>query len=149
MDIALVWNNLTGNGDWSIVNGDVVNTTGNSEGDIPNAIGLSLFTDCRATPGFVPWDGLYRGYWGDSYTDTPLGSNLWQLDRAKKIGTTQLLLQVRDNTTTALQWLIDDGIVSTLTVYTSWIDKTAIGISIQVLQPTQSATQAYNYSLSW
>jgi phage gp46-like protein len=148
MDILLDWNNNQGSGDWSIIGGDL-SVTSDGLSDLSNAIQLSLFTDCRATPGFITVDGNNKGYWGDTYTTSALGSNLWQLYRGIKSGNTQLLLQARDYSRAALQWLINDGLVKTLSVQTSWISRTAIGILIQIIQPQQSSTVSFNYSWSW
>jgi phage gp46-like protein len=147
MDIAILWDNTQGQADWGFANGDLVSTAGFT--DLQNAVAVSLFTDARADPSFVLWDGDPRGYWGDSYTATPLGSHLWYLDRAKKVGNTQLLLQARDACKQALQWLLDDGIADTVSVSTQWISANAIGISVTITQPSQSNSTTLQYSWAW
>lgn len=146
-DVLIRWDNTQGFADWAYSSGDLQTTTG--IGDLENAVALSLFTDARCPDSFVPWDGDRRGWWADSYTDTPLGSTLWMLYRAKKTGTTQLLLQARDAAKNALQWLQDGGIVDTITVRTYWLDATSIGIDVSLTEPQQSTTKVYSYSWSW
>ena len=147
MDIQITWDLLNGYGDWSFANGDLV--TSNGIGDLQNAVTLSLFTDRRCANDFVPWDGNRRGWWGDTYLDTPLGSRLWQLERAKKVGNTNLLLQARDYCKEALQWLVDDGIVATVGVSVNWISKDAIGIVVNVTEPVQRSNIVFSYSWCW
>lgn len=147
MDIQLVWDNKRGHADWNFSDNDLATTTGIA--DLQNAVTVSLFTDRRCADSFITWDNNRRGFWGDSYTDTPLGSRLWELDRAKKLGETQLLLRARDYSKEALQWLIDDGIAASIDVRTFWIDRTAIGIGITVNEPAQLASHVFRYAYVW
>jgi phage gp46-like protein len=104
-DIQVLWDNTNALGDWGLAQGDL--QTGQ---DLETACLVSLFTDALATPDFIPTDGTgdRRGWWADTYEVTPPGSNLWQLDRAKK--TRDTLGAARGYTLDALQWLIDDGV---------------------------------------
>ena len=104
-DVYVLWDNENAYGDWSLAEGDL--QTGQ---DLETACLVSLFTDKLATPDFVPTDGTCdrRGWWADPYHDAPLGSNLWQLERAKK--TRDTLALARRYAIDALQWLVDDGV---------------------------------------
>lgn len=146
-DIGIFWNNNIGYGDLQFANGDLLTTTG--IGDLANAITISLFTDKRCPESFTPWDGNRRGWWNDTYSDDALGSQLWMLDRAKKVGEQPLLLQARDYAKQALQWLLDDGIAVTVDVRTSWQTPTMIRIDIMVTEPQQTAGKQYSYSWAW
>ena len=80
-DIWILWDNTQGLGDWGLALGDIL--TGQ---DLETACLTSLFSDALATPDFVPTDGTTdrRGWSANTYLDIPLGSNLWQLDRARR-----------------------------------------------------------------
>jgi phage gp46-like protein len=142
-DIRILWDNSQGIGDWGLAEGDVL--TGQ---DLETACLVSLFTDKAATPDFVPTDGTTdrRGWWADYYLDRPLGSNLWQLDRAKKTRATLGLAQryAQD----ALQWLIDDGVVSHLIVNTSWQLPNRLGIAVALVRPNGAITR-FMFNWAW
>lgn len=79
------------------------------------AVVISLFTDARArkADGIV---GDQRGWWGDALEangDT-IGGLLWLFARAKNLPET--LRKVEDAARKALQWMLDDQIVDSLTV---------------------------------
>lgn len=138
-DVLLRWDNARTIGDWILANGDV--QTGQ---DLETACLVSLFTDVLATPDFTPTDGTSdrRGWWGDPYLDEPLGSNLWQLERAKKTRDTLGLAQRWASD--CLQWLVEDGIAANVAVDTRWLGgagSTFMGIAIVITKPDGSATR--------
>jgi phage gp46-like protein len=135
-DIRILWDNVQGLGDWGYAIGDLL--TGQ---DLETACLTSLFSDALATPDFVPTDGTTdrRGWWADTYLDVPLGSNLWQLDRAK---TTRANLGLARNTAQrALQWLVDDGVAQSLNVDAQWVSPTMLGLIIRLSQPNGPQTK--------
>lgn len=146
-DIFIRWDNLNAQGDWSLATGDL--QTGQ---DLETACLVSLFTDRRATPDFVPTDGSSdrRGWWADPYNDAPLGSNLWQLERAKK--TRDTLGLARRYAEEALRWLVDDGVAKEIVVNTSWlgtaIGSTMLGIGIAIVKPDGSLTR-FTFGWAW
>jgi len=146
-DILIQWDNANTIGDWSLAEGDL--QTGQ---DLETACLVSLFTDKLATPDFVPTDGTSdrRGWWADPYNDQPLGSNLWQLDRAKK--TRDTLGLARRYAQDALQWLIDDGVASSVVVDTRWlgnpVGSTMMGIAIAITKPDGSLTR-FVFGWAW
>lgn len=77
-DIRLVWDPVNGRADWTIVNGRLA-----AGADLESVVLLLLFTDRRAQPDYRPVDGTsnLRGWWGDSFQRSPIGSRLWQLER--------------------------------------------------------------------
>ena len=81
-----------------------------------SAVIMSLFTDARATADEEPEITARRGYWGDIDLDgdESLGSKLW-LHRRSKL-TNDVANTVRDEAQNALDWLVEDGHVSALTV---------------------------------
>jgi phage gp46-like protein len=145
-DIRILWDNINARGDWALAAGDV--QTGQ---DLETACLVSLFTDKLATPDFVPTDGTSdrRGWWADPYNDQPLGSNLWQLERAKK--TRDTLALARRYASEALQWLVDDGVAQSVTVDTQWLGSTGsttLGIRVVIVKPDGSATR-FTFGWAW
>lgn len=146
-DILIQWDNTNTRGDWVLADGDL--QTG---GDLETACLVSLFTDKRATPDFTPTDGTTdrRGWWGDLYRDEPLGSNLWQLDRAKK--TRDTLGLARRYASDALQWLVTDGVAAAVDVDTQWLGdqrgSTWLGIRIAITKPDGTLTR-FTFGWAW
>lgn len=147
MDIGISWNPRALRGDWTVTSGDLVV----DPGGLRSAVLLSLFTDGLAPPDYVPPAGSApgrRGYWGDSFEALSVGSLLWTLDRSKKSGDLALLNAARDICNTALQWLIDDGVVDTVTVQTIWQQPDVIGIQVTLTKPL-SPPNIFNFGWSW
>ncbi len=144
-DIAIVWNQQGTGGDWSVVGGALALGP-----DIESAVVVSLFTDRIASPDFVPTDGTAdrRGWWGDTYGTTLIGSRLWQLERAAKSAAVSIPLQAKGFCVEALQWLIDTGVAASVAVDTGWLTPTALGIRVQVMQPDGRLSN-FQYSHAW
>jgi phage gp46-like protein len=142
-DILIQWDNTQAQGDWVLAQGDL--QTGQ---DLETACLVSLFSDALATPDFVPTDGTTdrRGWWGDYYGTRPLGSNLWQLDRAK---TTRANLGLAQSTVQeCLQWLIDDGIAARIIVNTQYVTRAMMGIAIAITRPDGTQTR-FMFGWAW
>jgi phage gp46-like protein len=145
-DVLVLWDNANAIGDWDLARGDL--QTGQ---DLETACLVSLFTDRLATPDFIPTDGTTdrRGWWADPYNDQPLGSNLWQLERAKK--TRDTLGLARTYALDALQWLITDGVAKQVDCNTMWLGgagSTALGIAIAIIKPDGSLTR-FTFGWAW
>ena len=85
-----------------------------TDASLDTAILISLFTD-RYDP-----DTGQGGWWGDSHPDNPqlLGSRLWLLSKSKV--TTQTLRTAEDYARESLAWLLDDKLITSLTVSARW-----------------------------
>jgi phage gp46-like protein len=142
-DINLVFDQNNGTFDWSVVPGDLA--TGN---DLQSAVALSLFTDARAPADYQPTDGTsdLRGWWGDTYSPTPWGSLLWQLDRAEISNQAQTIQQAQQAAAAALQWLIDDGVAVAIAVVAQWLGQGFMQISVTITQPRGGSQ---NFSWAW
>lgn len=142
-DICVLWDNAEAMGDWGLAAGDV--ETGQ---DLETACLVSLFSDALALPDFVPTDGTTerRGWWADMYEDRPLGSRLWQLERAKKTRAT--LGQARQMALAALQWLIDDGLARTVLCNTMWLAGNMLGIAVGIVRPN-GALVRFRWGWAW
>lgn len=146
-DVLVQWDNYNTLGDWVLAIGDL--QTGQ---DLETACLVSLFTDKLATADFTPTDGTTdrRGWWADPYNDQPLGSNLWQLERAHKTRNTLGLAQryAQD----ALAWLVTDGVAAVVAVDTQWLQPsgggTFLGIRIVITSPDGSMTR-FTYGWAW
>lgn len=146
-DVLVQWDNINTIGDWALADGDL-----QSGQDLETACLVSLFTDKRATADFTPTDGTTdrRGWWADPYNAQPLGSNLWQLERAHKTRNTLGLAQ--RYASDALQWLVTDGVASAVAVDTQWLQPSGAGtflaIRIVITSPDGSMTR-FTFGWAW
>ncbi|MFE8872788.1 phage GP46 family protein [Acetobacter persici] len=162
MDIAIIWNNEQARGDWSVQNGDLA-----LDNPLRTAIMVSLFSDRVAPDTLSSLDQAVgmaaapdaagsnhndrRGWWGDAFAQEPIGSRLWQLQRAIKAGQTSTLREAEAICTEALQWLMDDGVAAAVSVTATWAStKTpTLRFSVTVTEPGSNAAQQFYYSWAW
>ncbi|WP_200410765.1 phage GP46 family protein, partial [Komagataeibacter oboediens] len=154
MDIAITWNVRMARGDWPIVSGDLA-----LDNPLKSAVMVSLFTD-RVAPQQPTSDdtavGIQsptgptgaasadrRGWWGDAFADRPIGSRLWQLRRAVKVGTRAIPREIEDICSEALQWLVDDGVATSVDISAWWNPtvRTMAEFSITITEPGNSTPQ--------
>lgn len=91
---------------------------GKADADLTNELGravmISLFSWKRADSGDT-YDGTNKfGWWGDTYSDYQIGSKLWQYLR--RTLTSDTMLEIKEECENALQWLIDDGVCSSVDI---------------------------------
>jgi phage gp46-like protein len=145
-DIQLKFNNTAGYCDWS------VNSSGtdlNTADTLETAVLLSLFTDKRAPADLQIYSNDRRGWWGTTYNPSgqaELGSLLWTLYRSIKSDGTSVLRQAEGYAIDALNWLITDGVASTVSCTASWASQSALGLFITITQPNGITNQ---YSGVW
>ena len=146
-DILVTWNPMLASGDWSIASGGIAASQSGAD-DLRTAVLVSLFTDRLAPAGYVGPNGDTdpRGWWGDTYETSPIGSRLWMLSRAKKTDSATILAQAKDYCNEALQWLLDDGVVAAVAINTFWLTPTALGITVSITKP---GGQSFAYAWSW
>lgn len=107
-DISSFWNADKIHADWRLSEGGLA--TGS---DLQTAVIDSLFTDRLARKDDA-WEGTdRRGWWGDSTETEQMGSRLWLLRREKL--TTRIALRAEEFANEALQWLVDDSVVASIT----------------------------------
>jgi phage gp46-like protein len=145
-DVAQYWNSRENYADFQIIN----NGLGTNQ-DLVTAIIISLFSDRLADASDTlpdPNSSNRRGWWADTYDGTLIGSRLWLLSRAKS--SPQLLLTAQGYAQEALQWLIDDGVCSSINVQTWFFDNNQqlLGIGITIYQPRQSP-QKIQFQYVW
>ncbi len=146
VDIAIVYAGPTPQGDWSVAGGGLAIDGGGLASDV----GVSLFTDARAPDDVVLASGSTdrRGCWIDTYQEFSVGSLLWLLARAKKTGSTGLLIQAQNTCQAALQHLLDAGVAVSITVAARWITPTSMGINIAITEPSGN-TSSFAYAWAW
>lgn len=146
MDIALNYNSSTRTFDIDASGTDLA-----QDNSLRTAIIISLFTDRRANADDVIPDGTdnYRGWWADAYSDVKgdlIGSRLWLLDREKQ--TTDVLARAKEYVREALQWLLDDGIATHMSIETEWVQRGVLGILVTLtLANGSDYADSFNYSL--
>lgn len=106
---------------------------------LDTAVIISLFTERRAENDNIEVKNTYQGgWWGDTYRETKIGSRLWLLRKRK--ATNDTLADAKAYIEEALQWMLDDGVATSITVTTqrdvTRMDTLLFSISIQ--RPGQS-----------
>jgi phage gp46-like protein len=111
-DIKIKFDELTQEFDFKYNNGDLLREEG-----LETAVLISLFTDRRANDDDELINpGEYRGWWGDELSeDDQIGSRLWLV---KQKATQRNVILAKEYIIEALQWMIDDGVVSKIDVET-------------------------------
>lgn len=108
---------------------------------LETAIAISLFSDKRVTAEELPAPQTDRkGWWGDMFPDVDqdqIGSKLWTLARSKR--TVETLRRTEDYSREALQWLLEDGVASKVTVAAEFQGEVSEGrwvLSVVITRPT-------------
>lgn len=142
-DVAIVWDPANGRGDIIMAGADL-------KGDptLETAVLISLFTDRQAADDDVIPDGSGdpRGWWGDAYSDYPIGSKLWLRMRSK--ATAQVLQDVKDDCIEALSWMQDVGLAAAIDVETEWTQPTMLGVLITIHKPAGPPAK-FAFQLAW
>lgn len=113
------------------------------------AIIISLFTDRLANDDDIIPDGSRdrRGFWGDALSSVPgdkIGSRLWLLSREKQM--TPVLRRAEEYAYEALEWMLEDGVASHITVVATNPTMGWLKLDIDIQKP---ATEAARYSYIW
>lgn len=131
-DLRTVWRDL--GGDWLVAGPSMADDDG-----LETAVVLSLFTDRVAAEGDTTVEPTARrGWWGDAYPEVlgdQIGSRLWQLAREKQLP--QVLARAELYAREALQWLIDDGVASSVAVQAEQVSQGVLGLAITVTRSAQ------------
>ena len=119
---------------------------------LQTAVILSLFTDRRANADDVlPGDPAdQRGWWADAYPMLPgdkIGSRLWLLNREKQLA--RVLSRAQEYAREALQWMIDDGVASSVVCSAQIVRMGLLGLNIAVMPPAANTPQYYKFELLW
>lgn len=114
----------------------VPDTGADARGVLERAVLISLFTWRRAEPGDAVDGADMQGWWGDSFPGMPgdrIGSRLWLLRRRSLTPQTQR--DAHRFCVEALQWLLDDGHVTRVTVTITRPQATQLAAQIVLERP--------------
>ena len=103
---------------------------------LESAVAISLFTNARAPDDIeLPVGADRGGCWMDSYPDIEgdeMGSLLWLLSREKQ--TTEVLQRAQSYAREALQWLLDDGVASAVSIIAGYPSIGVMALAISVIE---------------
>jgi phage gp46-like protein len=120
------------------------------EDGLRTAVIISLFSHRRVTADELPpGETDKRGWWGDTFNTNPndrTGSKLWLLARTKE--TQETLNQAKEFTQQALQWMITEGLASTVEVETSFFDRGKMLIEIAITRPS-GERENFRFDSNW
>ena len=110
-----------------------------------SAVWMSLGTDRRAQQDDVIPNGSNdkRGWWGDTYRPRQIGSRLWLLSREKQLPET--LRRAEEYAQEALQWLIDDKVVSSFHITATWLNKRGFMQLLIIVNKPDGTQHRYEY----
>lgn len=144
-DIALVFDNETGQADVEISENDLLADDG-----LRTAVLLSLFCDRRAGEGDALFEGTdRRGWWADGIPVVAgdlWGSRLWLLDRSTNTAVT--FAQAEGFALEALQWLVDDGIASAVRAAATQVDTNQWLLTIEIDRPGRDVAK-FRFTNVW
>ncbi|WP_337049779.1 phage GP46 family protein [Serratia fonticola] len=138
-DITTDWRSDGTAGDWKVTQGDLKNGS-----DLYTAIYISLFTDRQARDDDELDGSDRRGWWGDTNESVPIGSRLWLLRRQKL--TTAVAIKAEDYADEAVSWLIDDGVVSTISTTAQIIYPRTLVLTLNYQEPGKDKA---NVKFAW
>jgi len=115
---------------------------------------ISLFSDQLARvddvlPNADQGDDDRRGWWGDEFNDDPtdqIGSRLWLNEAAKQLPA--VLVSDKEFAEAALQWLVDDGVSSSVVVKAFSPREGIRALSIAISRPAHPVAR-YQFEQFW
>ena len=113
---------------------------------------LSLFVDRRANDDDVlPGDpNDKRGWWADAFPVAPgdkIGSRLWLLNREKQMAS--VLDRAQEYAQEALQWMLDDGVASSVVCDAQIVRPGLLGLFIAITPPGANTPNYYKFEVLW
>lgn len=137
--LALRWDNTIGAA--RLVKDQTTGALGNDQ-SLETVVILSLFTNAGATEQEIRSAGLNTnlGWWADSPSlrepgRRPWGSKFWLLSRGKT--TLETLRRLEGYVVSALQWLIDEGIVATVSCTATRLRPGVVGLDLTLTRPNK------------
>lgn len=119
---------------------------------LETAVFLSLFTNRRAETSDVLPDKQsdLQGWWADDFPVVAgdlVGSRLWLLARETNQAT--VLQRAQAYAEEALQWLLDDGVASSVVVTVTNPEPRVLFIAVTITRPQQATATSYQYNYNW
>lgn len=121
----------------------------NRESLLRRAVTISLFTWRRAGPDDVVDDSDRKGWWGDcvpSVAGDKIGSRLWLLQRRTLVADT--LKDAQSYAEEALAWLVDDVVVTSVTVTLERQGHDRLNLRVTLLE-LNGETLELNFEDTW
>lgn len=121
----------------------------NQQALLYRAVVISLFSWRRAEPDDPVDDNERMGWWGDSFpavANDKIGSRLWLLRRKTIVAET--LRQAEAYAREALQWLIDDQLVTDIDVQVSSADRSRVDVAV-MLSDEHGPLPPFNFNDIW
>ena len=154
-DVRLSWDETEMGG---VITYDTATNDLMPDDGLTTAVLISLFTDALAKEDDELPNELFpddfpdrRGWWADSTSqraNDSVGSRLWLLERSKV--TTENLRRAEQYAREALQWMVDEGLASKITVVT---EQGGAGLNQLFLQVSISKyvgeARAFRFELLW
>lgn len=146
-DVSYVYNCEKGLLDIQFVGNDILLAN-----ELETAVSVSMFSEARTA---LPTEtniqdaiSLLSGWWADSFTDEPLGSEAWIYRRSKIVNET--LNGLIETYTKSLQWLIDDGVAESVVVTAVKSEKipNTIEIVARIVKPDEQ-TETFKWAFAW
>lgn len=141
-DISSFWDIERLVAEWREGRGDLINGD-----DLQTAIIISLFTDRVARADDNTDSDDRRGWWGDSGEEMSIGSRLWLLRRQKL--TTAVAQKAEDYAREALQWLISDGVVSSVEAATQIVYPRRLNMVLRYRKPDSDDSAKMQFFWVW
>ncbi|MBK0004386.1 phage GP46 family protein [Erwinia sp. S38] len=141
-DISSFWDIERLVAEWREGRGDLI-----SGDDLQTAIIISLFTDRVARADDSTDSDDRRGWWGDSGEEMSIGSRLWLLRRQKL--TTAVAQKAEDYAREALQWLISDGVVSSVEAATQIVYPRRLNMVLRYRKPESDDSAKMQFFWVW
>jgi len=145
-DVSFIFDRQKGYSDIKLVDGDVLLAD-----ELQTSVEMSMFTRARALrnpePRVVKTIDALQGWWADALDDEQLGSLYWLYLRSKQ--TQEVLNGVSEAFEQSLQWLIDDGVASSVSVTNQWRgDNKTMDVLVQIVRPDESSAN-YTWNFAW
>ncbi|MEE4677833.1 phage GP46 family protein [Pseudomonas alliivorans] len=122
---------------------------GSLQASLLRSVIISLFTWRRAEAD-DPFDDTERfGWWGDTYpavANDRIGSRLWLLRRVKLTAQTQRDAEFYARE--ALNWLIEDGHVQRINIFTEQVQSNRLNLGVELVVPDGQVVR-FNPSEQW
>lgn len=127
---------------------DIVQDGGDLAQDygLETAVLISLFSDARSTDKLPSPLSSASGYWGSAVIGFEFGSDRWLLNRSKL--TADVAKRSEQIDRKALQWMIDDKIISSVTVTATITGNRQLDTKIIISRPTGSKV-VFSYYINW
>lgn len=144
-DIRTVFIDMSSGADYAI------GALGLDEDDgLETAVIISLFTDRRAdADDALPGNSTdRRGWWADAYADVAgdkIGSRLWLLANEKQLQSA--LQRAKEYAEEALQWLVDDGVVKSVSATAMIVRDGVLGLVVEIHRANDTAR--YRFDNFW